>query len=79
MENAREQLELVTIQRQIEVERRQTEVEKRARVFETMTAFEDAGMSVDDRMRVHVRDYLIVFGLSTASLDLSSEFCGIEA
>ena len=29
----------------------------------TMTALEDAGMSVDDRMRVHVRDYLASSGL----------------
>ncbi len=59
--------------RQIEVEGRQAEVEKRSRVFETMTALEDADMSVDDRMRVHVRDYLASSGLGEVAASSSGQ------
>lgn len=80
LEDAHEQLELVNIQiqieagrrqieaekRQAEVEKRQAEVERRGRVFDTMQALKDAGMSVDDRMVVHARDYL-ASGMGAAS------------
>lgn len=79
LEDAREQLELATIHRQIEAERRQaeaerrqTEAERRERVFETMKALEDAGMSVDDRMKVHARDYLASSGMGAQVVAVSS-------
>ena len=58
IESARDQLELATLQRQIETERRQTEEQKQIRVIGSLHALEDAGLPVDDRMRLHARDYI---------------------
>jgi hypothetical protein len=83
---AREQLELADIDRQIQEQRRRAEEQKRLaeeqrrlaeeqrrrRVLDNLTALRDASLHVDSRMEIQARDYLIGSNLADHHLATTS-------